>query len=140
MRFDEEKCRTSPELCFNIHPSIFETTLLSFSLLEARLLSHQTPVSHGGSCDPTGRSAAWNRCGRGYTPADSQSESVVDTTVEGASYISQRLGPSRSVREGRCIVGRVGCRISPPLLLRFGPFCFKFILILYALLQNCSSL
>ena len=81
----------------------FNVALLSFifniwlclSLLEARLLSHQTPVNHRGSCAPIGRSAAWNRCGRGHHPADSQSESPTDTAGERASDISQRLGSSR---------------------------------------------
>lgn len=65
------------------------------SLSEACFLSHQTPVSHGRSCNPIGHPTAWSGCGCGYPPADSQSESVADTAGKGASHISQRLGSSR---------------------------------------------
>lgn len=93
----------------------FNVALLSFifnislclSLLEARLLSHQTPVGHRGSCDPIGRSAAWNRCRRGHHPADSQSESATDTAGERASDISQRLGSSRCDAHWSLLKGQV---------------------------------
>lgn len=80
----------------NIWPGDFIIYTPPLYVSEGRLLSHQTPVSHRGSCNPIGHPAAWSGCGRGHPPADSQWESFADSQVEGASYISQRLGSSRS--------------------------------------------